>query len=429
MKTRILLFVFCLLVTSCTIVKLQAIDGVTPTAPTTVPTTAPTSANLPNPASAYCEGQGYTLEIRTAADSSQTGVCIFPDGSECNEWDYYRADCQPAPTLAPTSSPEFDSQGWKIYRNEQFGYSFHHPADAQISIDAEPNKSLSITGSGLGSEFWSIAHPSDRPEYRPPEDADLLQWLTDNYLVGENQQPDVQIAGVTAIHFRHERSQQAYADDRYYFAHGGQLYQILIGHTGETEDWELNNRFLLSFQFEEPLAVTDSPTPIPTAVPIDPSFYQGFWTYTHPVYGFSIMLPEDWAVDETTTFDPIMNDHTLILHPVPLRGNDLSIRMSFRNVGEEVLLWPTGVGEGEFISQGTLDIAGQPARRVYLVCPSGQIQSIWFQGGEDQANVLRSGMEFSFIYSYTGVYCQDGYPLTGKIQLVGELIIASLQVP
>jgi hypothetical protein len=38
-------------------------------------------------------------------------------------------------------------------------------------------------------------------------------------------------------------------------------------------------------------------------------------------------------------------------------------------------------------------------------------------------------MEFAFIYSYSGVYCQEGYSLTGKVQLVGEMIIASLNVP
>ena len=76
MKTRILLIVFCLLVTSCTIVKSQAADGVT--TPHTAPTTEPTSANLPNPASVYCEEQGYTLEIRTAADGSQSWRLYLP---------------------------------------------------------------------------------------------------------------------------------------------------------------------------------------------------------------------------------------------------------------------------------------------------------------------------------------------------------------
>jgi len=50
-------------------------------------------SQLPNPASAYCEEQGYQVEIRTAADGSQQGFCIFPDGSECEEWAFYRGEC------------------------------------------------------------------------------------------------------------------------------------------------------------------------------------------------------------------------------------------------------------------------------------------------------------------------------------------------
>lgn len=56
------------------------------------PNSAP---NMPNPASVYCEQQGYQIEIRTAADGSQTGYCIFPDGGECDEWAYYRGECGP----------------------------------------------------------------------------------------------------------------------------------------------------------------------------------------------------------------------------------------------------------------------------------------------------------------------------------------------
>ena len=52
-------------------------------------------AGLPNPASVYCEEQGGKLEIRTAADGTQHGVCIFPDGSECDEWAFYRGECGP----------------------------------------------------------------------------------------------------------------------------------------------------------------------------------------------------------------------------------------------------------------------------------------------------------------------------------------------
>ena len=41
---------------------------------------------LANPASVYCEDNGGSLEIRTAADGSQTGFCTLPDGTVCEEW-------------------------------------------------------------------------------------------------------------------------------------------------------------------------------------------------------------------------------------------------------------------------------------------------------------------------------------------------------
>jgi len=52
--------------------------------------------NMPNPASVYCTQNGNTLEIRTADDGSQNGICVFPDGSTCDEWAYFRGDCGPA---------------------------------------------------------------------------------------------------------------------------------------------------------------------------------------------------------------------------------------------------------------------------------------------------------------------------------------------
>jgi putative hemolysin len=50
-------------------------------------------ANIPNPASVHCTQNGNKLEIHTAADGSQSGVCIFPDGSTCDEWAYFRGEC------------------------------------------------------------------------------------------------------------------------------------------------------------------------------------------------------------------------------------------------------------------------------------------------------------------------------------------------
>jgi putative hemolysin len=57
------------------------------------PTTPP--PNIPNPASKYCADQGGKLEIRTEA-AGQVGYCLFPNGSECEEWAFMRGECKPA---------------------------------------------------------------------------------------------------------------------------------------------------------------------------------------------------------------------------------------------------------------------------------------------------------------------------------------------
>ncbi|MEW6380332.1 MAG: DUF333 domain-containing protein [bacterium] len=53
------------------------------------------SVGIGNPASAYCKENGGISEIRTDADGSQYGVCIFSDKTECEEWAYFRGECQP----------------------------------------------------------------------------------------------------------------------------------------------------------------------------------------------------------------------------------------------------------------------------------------------------------------------------------------------
>jgi len=49
-------------------------------------------AGLANPASVYCEDWDGTVEIRDFVDG-QKGFCLFEDGSECEEWDYYNDEC------------------------------------------------------------------------------------------------------------------------------------------------------------------------------------------------------------------------------------------------------------------------------------------------------------------------------------------------
>ena len=48
--------------------------------------------NMANPASVYCQGLGFQEETRQN-DLGQYGVCVFPDGSECDSWDFLAGRC------------------------------------------------------------------------------------------------------------------------------------------------------------------------------------------------------------------------------------------------------------------------------------------------------------------------------------------------
>ena len=91
---RIFTFTIILMtLTACTALQVQAPEP----AATDIP-----QVNMPNPASVYCEQNGNKLEIQTASDGSQNGICVFPDGSTCDEWAYYRGECGPAVQKSPT---------------------------------------------------------------------------------------------------------------------------------------------------------------------------------------------------------------------------------------------------------------------------------------------------------------------------------------
>jgi putative hemolysin len=221
-------------------------------------TPVPTQAGLPNPASVFCEQQGGRLEIRTDASGGQTGFCVFADGSECDEWAYFRGEChpggqgEPAPTAAPTAVAEPTAtppEGWEIYTHPTLGYSFLYPVGSTLETD-DIGRYIIAVGPLANNEHWpwfGVAHP-DEEDYHPPANADLQTWLAErNRLPGEVVGTST-IAGATAIHTRNNNGPQAYDDDRFYFVHDGQVYEITIMHAGK-EDWSVYDIFLNSFHF------------------------------------------------------------------------------------------------------------------------------------------------------------------------------------
>jgi putative hemolysin len=137
--------------------------------------TSPTpEANLPNPASVYCEEQGNRAGIVSAPDGSQSGICVFPDGSTCDEWAYFRGECTPAeqdapktsePQAAPTEPLATTSDvlipgGWATYTSQRCEFTISHPAEMEVTNNGPHSNSISFKLSDPDQVAWNFIYVS-----------------------------------------------------------------------------------------------------------------------------------------------------------------------------------------------------------------------------------------------------------------------------
>ncbi|MEK7653201.1 MAG: DUF333 domain-containing protein [Patescibacteria group bacterium] len=65
-----------------------------------MPITGCGNTAIANPASAFCLKQGGNSTIKTNPNGGEYGVCFFSDGSACEEWSYFRNECQPGKNIS-----------------------------------------------------------------------------------------------------------------------------------------------------------------------------------------------------------------------------------------------------------------------------------------------------------------------------------------
>jgi putative hemolysin len=71
------------------------------------PTSTPSVSGpvgLPNPASVNCTRNGGRL-LPQVGHGGEFSYCVFPDGSSCEEWAYFRGDCSPGAAWSVTPTP------------------------------------------------------------------------------------------------------------------------------------------------------------------------------------------------------------------------------------------------------------------------------------------------------------------------------------
>jgi len=69
------------------------------------------------PQDVYCMSLGYGCEIRKNLDGSEYSVCMFPDGTVCDSWQFFRGACGPEWTYCEKNGYEIqhiveDMGGW-----------------------------------------------------------------------------------------------------------------------------------------------------------------------------------------------------------------------------------------------------------------------------------------------------------------------------
>lgn len=145
----------------------------------------PEVIGMANPASVYCEDQGGRLEIRTSKDGGQYGMCLFDDGSECDEWAFYQEKCSPGEFFPQPEVEEelvegnfvedtaLSMQVTAIY-GQVVSPAEKGPADALLLLVSEDIPEMFVTGE-TGEIEDMIQSLKDKSE--PANKANFWGWL------------------------------------------------------------------------------------------------------------------------------------------------------------------------------------------------------------------------------------------------------------
>jgi len=95
-------------------------------------------SSIANPASEFCIENGGISDIRES-ENGQIGWCVFADGSECDEWEFFRGECTPqGSTILIPSEPQGEYTTGPVFVNDaSISIAESYPVQIFVNIKGE----------------------------------------------------------------------------------------------------------------------------------------------------------------------------------------------------------------------------------------------------------------------------------------------------
>jgi putative hemolysin len=185
-----------------------------------------TNTQIANPASVNCIKNGGKLS-NIDKPEGQVGMCTFSDGSVCEEWAFFRGNCNLG--ITPATPPA----DWKTYRNVKYGFQVLYPSDWKVS-ESSPG-AIAISGVDGGVRFLGV-------EVSPPyvTAVDELSALAVQF---GTQVESVTIKGISGIRRDDE------GGGRTYYLEHGRTYVEIMTNKEQMDNNENIGRVITTFTF------------------------------------------------------------------------------------------------------------------------------------------------------------------------------------
>ena len=142
------------------------------------------NAEIANPASVYCEENGWTLVLEEGA-----WLCMFADGSYCEEWAFMNGECQPGEIMYNVIPEDVipESTDSVIYTDEEL-------SAAKTTIENVIDNEWEVKVEGLNLSYAGDEVSADNLEYCQSLNPEVQECavFTSSFHIPEQ---DVQMAG------------------------------------------------------------------------------------------------------------------------------------------------------------------------------------------------------------------------------------------